>query len=535
MTTRTFAKHLLGGPGLPCSLVPRCCLLALALLSFTGSAFGKERPNILFIFADDQNYKTISCEPTSPDWISTPNIDALARSGVRFERAYFGAWCMPSRASFLTGHLQHGVQSMRMDGQYPRSVYDPQQCRFFPAVFREKGYHTAQIGKWHTGIDTGNGRDWDHQIVWNRPGHPENAGNYFYDQIVTVNGKDQPAPGYSTDNYTNWALDYIRGANRDETKPWYLWLCYGAVHGPTTPAERHDGKLTGNHAPPPADIVGPFPNKPAYLQKKLSWQRSVDGTISRRKLNVKKSNFNTNTEGQEYDDWVQQTNECMMAIDEGVGRLVDELRNTGQLDNTIVVYTADQGYSLGHHGLNQKVAAYDAAIASQLIISRPGERAKPGVCRHAVNAPDVVRWFCDIASVELPWKTHGRDITPLLQNPASKDWDRPMLMTHTGRKYGDDTSPIPTGDALHVVGGIPWYALLRDGRFKYIRHFVEGETEELYDLDADPEELVNLAVAPDYAEKVRTLRKLAIEQLRKTDASFADQLPPTRAMQGNAE
>ncbi|WP_221224963.1 sulfatase-like hydrolase/transferase [Aporhodopirellula rubra] len=112
----------------------------------------------------------------------------MAKRGIRFRRGYFGAWCMPYRASFLTGHLQHGVQSMRMEGEYPGIAYDPQECRFWPSVFREQGYHTAHIGKWHTGTDTGHGRDWDHQIVWNRPAHPENARNYFYDQIISFNG-----------------------------------------------------------------------------------------------------------------------------------------------------------------------------------------------------------------------------------------------------------------------------------------------------------------------------------------------------------
>jgi arylsulfatase A-like enzyme len=84
--------------------------------------------------------------------------------------------------------------------------------------FKANGYHTAQIGKWHTGVDTGNGRDWNHQIVWNRPAHPDNAGHYFYDQIVTFNGKDRRVEGYSTDNYTDWAIDYIKGENRDSLK-----------------------------------------------------------------------------------------------------------------------------------------------------------------------------------------------------------------------------------------------------------------------------------------------------------------------------
>lgn len=100
---------------------------------------------------------------------------------------------------------------MRMEGPYPASTFDPAQCRFWPEEFRKQGYHTAQIGKWHTGVDTANGRAWDHQIVWNRPGHPKNTGNYFENQIVTFDGVDREVGGYSTDNYTEWALEYING------------------------------------------------------------------------------------------------------------------------------------------------------------------------------------------------------------------------------------------------------------------------------------------------------------------------------------
>ncbi|MGB7346628.1 MAG: sulfatase-like hydrolase/transferase [Pirellulaceae bacterium] len=489
-----------------------------------------QRPNILFIYADDQNYKTLSCSQEAPSWVNTPNIDALARQGVRFERCYFGAWCMPSRASFLTGRLQHGIQTMRMEGHYPASQYDPQQCRFWASEFRKQGYHTAQIGKWHTGVDTGNGRDWDHQIVWNRPGHPENAGNYFKDQIMTFNGVDQQVGGYSTDNYTQWALDYIDGKQRDQAKPWYLWLCYGAVHGPTTPADRHKGKLAGNEAPLPADIFGPWPDKPDYLNETASWQRGDDGKAYRLKKEVKASNFNTNTAGQSYDDWVQQMNECAMAIDDGVGQLVEKLKATGQLENTLIVYTADQGFALGEHGFNQKVAPYDANVASALVIRHDGHIPTDKVCRHPINAPDLVQYFCNVAGVDVPWKMHGRDIRPLIANPQSDDWSSPTLMTHTGRKYGDDTSPVPTDEALTVVGDVPWYALLRDGKYKYIRTFVDGEIEEIYDLHSDPEELTNLAVKPEHHVLLVRLRAKAIEELVRTDAKFINTIPPTAAM-----
>ncbi len=506
-------------------LVASLLLLAAPIHS---PAWATERPNILFIYADDQSYKTLSCYPESPEWVDTPNIDAIARDGIRFERAYFGAWCMPSRASFLTGRLQHGIESMRMEGTYPASTYDPKQCPFWPAELRKAGYHTAHIGKWHTGTDSGYGRDWDHQIVWNRPAHPENAGNYFYDQIVTVDGVERTVDGYSTDNYTDWAVDYIGGTNRDAGKPWYLWLCYGAIHGPTTPADRHQGKLAGNVAPLPNDIFGPWPEKPAYLKTTSSWIRGEDGKAYRKSKKVAASNFDNNTAGQSYDSWVQQANECAMAIDEGVGRVIEALRVSGQLENTLIVYTADQGFGLGEHGFNHKIAPYDATVASPLIIRHDGVLPKGKVCHHPVNAPDLVDFFCRTADVDIPWKMHGRDIRPLLDDPESDEFDAPMLMTHTGRRYGSDTSTIPTDQALTIVGDVPWYLLLRDKKYKYVRTLVEGEMEELYDLELDPEELENLTQRPEYQPTLEALRQKSLDELRRTDATFINGLPAYR-------
>ncbi|MCA9135278.1 MAG: sulfatase-like hydrolase/transferase [Planctomycetales bacterium] len=508
-------------------------ILALLLITFSADRAASaedQRPNILFIFTDDQNYKTLSCYPESPDWVSTPNIDDLASRGVRFERTYFGAWCMPSRASFLTGRLQHGVQTMRMEGKYPRSVYDPEKCRFWPAELRKHGYHTAQIGKWHTGIDTGYSRDWDHQIVWNRPGQPDNAGHYFYDQIVTFDGVDKKVEGYSTDNYTNWAIDYIRGQHREETKPWFLWLCYGAIHGPTTPADRHKGLLSGKQAVIPDDIFGPWPTKPKYLDDTASWQAGQNGRAVRRNKSYDASNFNTNTPGQSFDDWVQQSNECAMAIDEGVGRLIATLRETGQIDNTLIVFAADQGFALGEHGMNNKVAPYDATVASPMIIVHPKSIPQGKTCKHPVNAPDVVRFMASAAKIEIPWRTDGRDIRPLISDPENAQWNSDMLMTHTGRKYGADTDVAPNHEALYEVGGIPWYVLLRQGKYKYVRYFVEGEMEEIYDLQQDPEELTNLALVDESRDLLLRLRSAANEELQRTGAKFIDSLPPTKAM-----
>ena len=185
-----------------------------------------KRPNILFIYTDDHSYRTVSAYPEAYPWVRTPNIDALAKEGVRFTTAYIGTWCMPSRAALLTGHYQFGVESMRMEGPYPGCTYDPKKCPFWPKTFRDNGYFTAQIGKWHTGTDTGFGRDWDFQLVWNRPKYTETSTHYYYDQPITYQGgKTEILKRYSTDQYTDWATDLIRGNGRDTSKPWYLWLC----------------------------------------------------------------------------------------------------------------------------------------------------------------------------------------------------------------------------------------------------------------------------------------------------------------------
>lgn len=504
-------------------------LLAVVLGSLLFQANPASKPNILFIYADDQSYKTVGCYPEAPRWVRTPNIDRLAAAGVRFERSYMGSWCMPSRASMLTGRLPHAIESMRMEGEYPGSAYDPAKTPFWPAVFRKNGYHTAQIGKWHTGTDTGFGRDWDHQIVWNRPKLTKNAGAYYTGQILAIDGVEQkPMAEYSTDAYTRWAVDYIQGKTRDPKKPWYLWLCYGAIHGPTTPAERHKGAYKDEAASVPADVFGPRAGKPAYLAKTQAWGRGKDGAPALMSKAQRQGNFDQQTGGLPLQDWIRQMNECARAIDDGVGKVIDALRESGQLENTLVVYSADQGYAMGEHGLNQKVAPYDASYSSPLIVSRPGTIPQGKVCSRPVNSPDLVATFFATAGIAAPWTMHGHDITPLLLDPAGGAWDHPTLMTHTGYRYGSDTNDLSHAPNEHQ--GVPWWAMLRDGRFKYVRYLIPGEVEELYDLQADPEELKNLAVDPAHAERLDRLRARTVEELRRTEAGFAGALPPPSTM-----
>lgn len=487
--------------------------LLAAAPAWSRSAAAPRRPNILFIYTDDHSYRTISAYPEAYSWVRTPAIDLLSGQGVRFVAAYNGAWCMPSRATILTGHHQFGVESMRMEGPYPGSTYDPQKCPFWPKVFRSNGYFTAQIGKWHTGTDTGYGRDWDFQLVWNRPRYTETSAHYYYDQPITYHGgRTEMLKRYSTDQYTDWAVDLIRGNGRDARKPWFLWLCYGAVHGPYTPAQRHMNEYAGVDFDTPADIFPPRPGKPDWAQKINQWQKGPDGrpVAGRRSLI----------------EWVRQYHQGVCALDEGVKRLMDVLEETGQRENTLVIFTSDQGLAFGQHGFRgTKVAAYDANIRSPLIFSMPGRIPAGRVCAAPVSGVDLPPTLLRYAGIELPWEMHGRDLSPLLRNPDAA-WPHGAMLVATGQKFGSDTNAIPgSPDVFHQ--NVPWYVMLRDRRYKYVRPLIH-DLEELYDLHDDPEELNNLAVKPAHRSRLRRMRAAAIAELRRTRAGFVDRMPDVR-------
>ena len=489
------------------------------------------QPNILFIYTDDHSHRTVSCYPEAFPWVNTPNIDRLAKRGVRFTHAYIGTWCMASRATMLTGHHPYGVESMRMVGEYPGSEYDPAKCRFWPSVFRKNGYVTAQIGKWHTGTDTGHGRDWDYQVVWNRPRHQENAGNYYKDQLIETNGgKAKMVKGYSTDNYTRWADEFIRGKHRDPKKPWYLWVCYGAVHGPFTPAKRHLDAYPNPKVPIPKDIYSPRPGKPSYVQKIQHWIKGSNGEPVLCDASMKTIKPHRGIHGETLQAWVRQYHQGVLAIDEGVGRLMKALTETDQLENTLVVFTSDQGFAWGQHGFRHKLAPYDATIRSPMIVSLPGTIPEGKVCNTPVGGTDIAPTFFGFADIDLPWKMHGHDLRPLLFDPAAK-WSHPVLTTLTASSYGSDTNEIPKdGPALYIASGIPWWVSLRQERYKYIRTLVANEPEELYDLNEDPAELTNLALDQKHAGRLKRFRQATIAELRRTGAKMADNLPPVKVV-----
>lgn len=392
--------------------------------------------------------------------------------------------------------------------------YDPEQFRFFPSVFRKNGYETACIGKWHLGEDVGHGRDWDYSVIWDRCGGRRNVMAYYNNTLVRTNGGERkPLGGYSTDRYTELAVDYIKEKKRAD-KPWYLWLCYGGVHGPYTPAERHNKSYSdAPSAQVPRDIFGPRPTKPEHLKNMTRWKKDENG------------------KPKGYDPAVKKYHKAVKSLDDGVGALVKALKESGQLDNTVIIFTSDQGFAWGQHGSNEKWMPYDSNISAPLIFSAPGLIEPGTVCKEPVNGVDIVSTIHSLAGIEPEWKLHGRDLQGLLEKPEGK-LNEPMLMINTTYEYGDNVIEklkSKNYDAFKRKDLYAWM-MMRDGKYKYIRHFKNNVIEELYDLEKDPDELNNLTVNPEYHTKLTTLRGKAVEEFRKKDGDFVDHLPEPKEL-----
>jgi len=492
-------------------------LLPFATFLFTlllGSADAKQ-PNILYIFTDDQSLRTVSCYDEAYQWAHTPNIDRLAKSGVRFTTCYTGTWCQPSRATMLAGKQQYALKSLRIT-KYPLASYSPEELPFWPATFRKEGYYTACIGKWHLGTDVGHGRDWDHSIIWDRK---DNAGAYYNGTKVRFNGSEERVPlgGYSTDKYTEYAEEFIRTRAKQEEagKPWFLWLCYGGVHGPYTPAKRHaDLYAEAPKVRVPKDIYPPRPRMNWYTSKLATWKKNEQGDPAKGRTTL--------------DAAVKKYCRAVASLDEAVGRLEKVLEQTGQRENTLVVFTSDQGYAWGQHGYAAKWAPYDSNLLAPLIFSMPGTLPKDAVCRLPVNGIDITRTFFAMAGIKPAWKMHGRDFSDWLKNPQKKgEPEEPMLLCNTIWNYGDDvTKMVKSKDLTKFTDrrGMAWL-MYRKGKYKYIRFLHDDAIEELYDLEKDPKELWNLSVDAKHHQLLLQLRKEAAAAFARQDCEWIDDLP----------
>ena len=230
--------------------------------------------------------------------------------------------------------------------------------------------------------------------------------------------------GYTTDVYTDWAVDFIKGSKRDPEKPWYLWLCYGAVHAPFTPAERHLDDYADATTPRIKDVYAPRSGKPKYANQMAFWEPGDNGEPVEKARLGKVPVGMQDLPGRPLKDWIRQYQQGVLAIDEGVGRLLEALKESGQDENTLIVFTSDQGFAWGQHGMKSKVAPYFATIAAPLVFRLPksmaeGNRSRGTVVSEPVTAVDIPATLFSMAGLKQPWKMHGYDLSPLLEDPDS--------------------------------------------------------------------------------------------------------------------
>lgn len=520
------------------AFLPLVGLLLLLVAAPDAAAAEGPRPNLLVIYTDDQSYRTIGAYPGAYPWVETPHLDRLAEEGIRFAPSPIGTHCIASRAVFLTGRHTTGIESLRRGADASLPDHDEAGPVFWPRRLREHGYHTAHIGKWHNAGGSGHGRDWDHQRVWSRlVGGREYNLNYQTNQLVaTDGGEPELTEGYSTDNYTRWAVDYLRGEHRETDRPWFLWLCYDAPHGPFLPAERHALDYPDEGAAPvptPESVFPPRAGKPSYMQSVATWVPGPGGVPVMRESHytadaVLRQHRDAIEFPSELPDWVRLYHRVVRAIDEGVGELLRTLEETGQRENTLVVFTSDQGLAIGQHGFFDKHAPYEANLAAPLIFSKPGTLPQGAVCDAIVSGTDIAPTLLGFAGLEEPWEMHGHDLGPLLRDPTSP-WPHPALTLYTIGAWGAETAEIPDFAERELPARgflVPWWLALRDGDLKYIRTLVPGEPEELYDLSADPGELENLALEPPRRAELESMRAKALAELRRIRAPFAENLPP---------
>lgn len=470
---------------------------------FPLTIIGEENyPNILFLFADDHAYQAISAYGSNRN--NTPNIDRLAKEGMLFERAFVtNSICAPSRAVILTGKHSH------LNGQLTnRERFDGEQ-QTFPKLLQKNGYQTALVGKWHLKSDPTGFDFW--QILLGQ-------GPYYNPPMKTSKSVDK-ITGYTTDIITEVTLDWLRH-KRDPNQPFVLMCQHKAPHRNWQPGPQYLNKYDGVMIPEPHTLRDDYQNRlvPASTQSMTIDRHLTNNDL---KLNPPK-NLTTEQKSAwdaaygpknkafedaglsgdallkwKYQRYAKDYLRCIDSVDEGVGRILDYLDESGLADNTVVVYSSDQGWYLGEHGWFDKRWMYEESFRTPLLVRWPGI-TKPGSKNSKlVQNLDYAETFLDICGVQAPPEMQGQSIVPLLKGKNPKRWRKSLYYQYY---------EFPGGHSVRRHYGV------RTESHKLI-HFYMLDGWELYDLVKDPHELHSVYDDPDYARISEEL-KAELNRLR---------------------
>ncbi|HKX83963.1 MAG TPA: sulfatase, partial [Pyrinomonadaceae bacterium] len=439
----------------------------------------RQKPyNIVFILLDDQRYDAMGFLD-SQSFLKTPNIDAIARNGAYFPNAYVTtALCSPSRASILTGQYAHRHKVVDNDSPIPPGL------TFFPQYLQKTGYETAFIGKWHMGGPIDHPQPgFSHWVSFKGQGHylPHEDG-------LNINGKKVPQKGYITDELNDYALDWLKG--RSSTKPFMLYLSHKAVHAEFIPADRHCGRYDNvKFAPPKSMDPSNVSGAPMWVRNQRNSWHGVDFAYHK-ELDIS--------------EYYKRYAETLLAVDEGVGKIIDLLRQQGLAENTLVAVMGDNGFAFGEHGLIDKRTAYEESMRVPLVMQLPA-KIKPGLRVDEVVANiDLAPTFLALGGIATPKNMDGKSYLPILKGEKIA-WRDDLLYEY----YWEYAFPqTPTTHAL------------RDARFKYINYYGIWDINELYDLRNDPFETRNLISDPEYKDVVNRMRERLFGTMEKTAGMF---------------
>lgn len=480
--------------------------IALTTACHTKEEEKEQKPlNILYIMTDDHSYQTISAYDNR--YIKTPNIDRIANEGVRFTNSYVAnSISGPSRACMLTG--KHSHKNGFIDNEH---TFDGTQ-QTFPKLLQQAGYQTAMVGKWHLTSEP-TGFDYWNILV--------GQGDY-YNPVFIDNGQRKQIEGYATNITTDIALDWLQN-KRDASKPFCLLLHHKAPHRTWMP-DTCDLRLYDDITfPLPENFYDTYDGRTAAAQQEMSIIKDMnlvydlkladkENTIHSENKGLERTGRNLynrmnpaqkkawdgyydsiiadfktkNLSGKDLSEWKYQRYmhdylKVIHSVDRNIGRVLDYLQQNGLLENTLIVYTSDQGFYMGEHGWFDKRFMYEESFRTPLLMRYPG--CKKGDIKQMVQNIDYAPTFLQIAGVEVPDDIQGESLLPLLKGENPTDW-RNSLYYH----YYE----YPAEHAVKRHYGV------RNERYKLIHFYNDIDEWELYDLQNDPHEMNNLYNHAEY-------------------------------------
>lgn len=456
---------------------------AVAVVAYQGvrGEAPDSKPNVIFILLDDLRFDGMGF---LNDKLDTPNIDALARGGAYFPNTVVTtSLCSPSRATILTG------MTTRNHGIVDNNDSSEEGLTFFPAYLQQAGYETGYFGKWHMGAATDAPRPgFDKWVSF------AGQGNYYpwsgrrgRTPLLNVDGAQVEQQGYITDELTDYALDWLE-TGREGDKPFFLYLSHKAVHSDPLPAARHKGQYDDVTFDIPASAANTPENragKPMWVYNQRNTWHGIDFF------------YNSDMPMTEYLRFYFST---LSAVDDSVGRILAWLRKNGLEEDTLVVFTSDNGFLFGDHGLIDKRNAYQPSVLVPFIAYQPGTIPAGTVNRGRIRNLDFAPTFLDLAGAGQPEHFEGHSAWRLINGETPETQWNPDDFIY--EYYWEWTFPMTPGT----------FSITR-GNLKYIQYYGIYDLEELYDLASDPDEMRNLINDPAYLDDKIELRQALYDGL----------------------